>query len=83
MEEEVENATVEVRLLQKLKEADPEDNEGHDCVLHILDHFMYDNRIIILAPMLGQNLYLYQQYKFSRSKSKKVFTKKQIRTIAK
>ena len=44
---------------------------------------MYDNRIVILAPALGQNLYLYQQYKFSRSKSKKVFTKKQIRTIAK
>ena len=83
VEEEVENATVEVRLLQKLREPDPEDNEGHDCVLHILDHFMFDNRVIILAPALGLNLYLYQQQKFARSKSRRLFSKRQMRTIAK
>lgn len=57
--EEVENAKVEVQLLQKLQEPHPGDNEGQDCILQMIDHFMFDNRVIILAPTLGLNLYTY------------------------
>lgn len=59
--EEVENAKVEVQLLQKLQEPHPGDNEGHDCILQMIDHFMFDNRVVILSPTLGLNLYTYQQ----------------------
>lgn len=70
VQEEVDNAKVEVRLLEKLQEPHPEDNEGHDCILQMIDHFMFDNRVVILSPTLGLNLYTYQQQKIAKSKSK-------------
>lgn len=53
---DVDNAMVEVRILEALKSKDPHDKSG---IVKILDNFNFRRHMVIVFELLGSNLYRY------------------------
>ena len=51
--------TSRVRLLEKLMSPNEDDNEGYDCLVHMVDHFRFRQHVIIVFDCLSFNLYKY------------------------
>ena len=77
---DVDNANVEIRLLEKLRAPLEEDNEGHDCLVHMVDSFRFRQHVIIIFACLSLNLYKYQKL---NKRTKQAFNPQQLKTIAK
>lgn len=58
---DVDNANVEIRLLEKLMKPYEEDDEGRDCLVQMIDHFRFRQHVIIVFDCLSLNLYKYQK----------------------
>ena len=58
---DVDNANVEIHLLEKLATPLQGDNEGFDCLVHMIDHFRFRQHVIIVFDCLSLNLYKYQK----------------------
>ena len=64
---DVENASVEYKILQALKQKDPTDKYG---VVRIIDSFPFRKHVVLVFELLGVNL-----YKHMKSEAFTAFTK--------
>lgn len=58
---DVDNANVEIRILEKLGMGNSLDNEGKDCLVEYIDSFKFRQHVIIIFECLSHNLYKYQK----------------------
>jgi dual specificity tyrosine-phosphorylation-regulated kinase 2/3/4 len=58
---DVDNANVEIKLLNKLRLGNDFDNEGKDCLVEFTDSFKFRQHVIIIFECLSLNLYSYQK----------------------
>ena len=58
---DVDNADVEIRILDKLAVGNSLDNEGKDCLVEYIDSFKFRQHVVIIFECLGYNLYKYQK----------------------
>lgn len=77
---DVDNANVEIHLLEKLATPLQGDNEGFDCLVHMIDHFRFRQHVIIVFDCLSLNLYKYQKM---NKRSKQAFNPQQLKMISK
>ena len=56
---DVDNAKVESKLLEKLSVPPTNDKEVYDCLLHMEESFMFENRVIIIFESLNLSLFFY------------------------
>ena len=58
---DVDNANVEIRILDKLGMGNAADNEGKDGLVEYIDSFQFRQHVVIIFECLGFNLYKYQK----------------------
>ena len=75
------NAKVESKLMQKLRDPLKDDNEGHNRILHICDTIVLDKRVILITDFLGISLFEYQKLRYTQS-HKQVYSDVQQKLIA-
>ena len=54
---DVDIAKVEGKLIEKLQAKPIKDLKGYDCLVHMEEIFMFENRMIIIFECLGPNLH--------------------------
>lgn len=57
---DIDNAQVEIKILKKLNSHLESDDEGHDCLVQMLDSFKFRQHVVIIFDCLSFNLYKYQ-----------------------
>jgi dual specificity tyrosine-phosphorylation-regulated kinase 2/3/4 len=58
---DVDNANVEIKILDKLSQDNLTDNEGKDCLVEYIDSFKFRQHVVIIFECLSYNLYKYQK----------------------
>ena len=58
---DVDNANVEIKILDKLAKGNETDNEGQDCLVEYVDSFKFRQHVVIIFECLSHNLYKYQK----------------------
>ena len=76
---DVDNANVEIKILDKLAKGNETDNEGQDCLVEYVDSFKFRQHVVIIFECLSYNLYKYQKM---NKRFKSVFEDEQLRTIS-
>ena len=56
---DVDNAAIEVKILNKLELGNSVDNEGHDQIVRLIDNFKFRQHVVIVFECLSHNLYKY------------------------
>lgn len=54
---DIDNAQVEIKMLQRINDGKTEDKEGQDCVIDMIDSFKFRQHAIIVFEVLGNNLF--------------------------
>jgi dual specificity tyrosine-phosphorylation-regulated kinase 2/3/4 len=71
---DVDNASVEFKILKALKDKDPTDRHG---IVRILDSFPFRKHVVLVFELLGVNL-----YKHMKSEAFSSFTREQLRSLS-
>ena len=58
---DVENAMVEINIVNKLQQGNDFDNEGKDCIVEFIDSFKFRQHVVMVFECLSLNLYEYQK----------------------